>query len=381
MLFAARLRSRTAWQVGLAWIVSRLVLAAVVVVGARLLDVPGPSRVSGTGAWLLERFAWWDSWHYVRIAEVGYLPPGLPCCDQAFFPGYPLLMRLLAPVAGGSVVLAGLVISWIAGALAAVLLHRLGERQALGSGTWAVVFLAVAPFGVFLSAVYTESLFLALSLGAWLLAQHHRWWWAGVLAAGASTVRINGLFLVVALAVTYAVQLQADRRLRPRRDVLALGLGPLAVLAYFGYLAIRTGDAGAWQQAQSTGWVRQAAWPWQGLTAGWNAATSAHATDLVVSRWADLASVVAGLMLVLVLARLRRWDQAVLVALNVAVLVSSTMLTSSARYALTWFPAYLLLGELVARRPWRALRWGLAPLLFAALAVLSVQFGAHRWVG
>lgn len=381
MLFAARLRSRTAWQVGLAWIVSRLVLAAVVVVGARLLEVPVPSRVSGAGAWLLERFTWWDSWHYVRIAEVGYLPPGLPCCDQAFFPGYPLLMRLLAPVVGGSVVVAGLVISWGAGALAAVLLHRLAERQARGSGTWAVVFLAVAPFGVFFSAVYTESLFLALSLGAWLLAQRRQWWWAGLLAAGASTVRINGLFLVLALAVMYLLQLRSERRARPRPDVLALALGPLAVLAYFGYLAVRTGDAGAWQQAQSTGWVREVAWPWQGLAAGWDAATSARATDLVVSRWADLASVVAGVVLVVVLARLRRWDQAVLVGLNVAVLVSSTMLTSSARYALTWFPAYLLLGELAARRQWRVVRWGFAPVLFAALALLSVQFGAHRWVG
>src|SRR4051794_17271203 len=213
-----------AMRVAAAWCASRLVLGLVVVVVGLVQGVPGPERATGHGAWLLERFAWWDSWHYVRIAEQGYLPPGLPCCDQAFFPGYPALMAALAPLLGGSVLAAGLLVSWLAGGTAAALLHRLAEQQRPGSGRWAVALLAVAPFGIFLSAVYTEAVFLALALGAWLLAGRRRWWWAGVLAAGACAVRVNGLFLVAALAVTYVGQLRTDGERRPRRDVLALCL-------------------------------------------------------------------------------------------------------------------------------------------------------------
>ncbi len=73
------------------WLATRAALTVAVLVGSLLLHVDDALRRSHPGRWALERFVWWDSWHFLRIAEKGYLPPGLPCCDQAFFPGYPLL--------------------------------------------------------------------------------------------------------------------------------------------------------------------------------------------------------------------------------------------------------------------------------------------------
>jgi hypothetical protein len=367
--------------VGVLWCGSRALLAGLVVLWAWATGVAAPLLADDRGRWLAERFTWWDSWHYVRIAEVGYLPPGLPCCDQAFFPGYPVLMSVLAPLVGGSVILAGLLVSWVAGGAAASVLYRLAEEQARGSGRWAVVFLAVAPLGVFFTAVYTEALFLALSLGAWLLGRRRHWWWAGLVAAGACAVRVNGLFLVAALAVMYLVQLRDDGWRRPRLDALAVLLAPATTAAYLGYLAERTGHPDAWRAAQSTGWVREVAWPWEGLAAGWHAAWSARALDVTVARWADLICVVAGLALLLVLVRLRRWPEVVLMALNLAVLVCSTMLTSSARYALMWFPGYLVLAELAVRDRWRLLRWCVPLLCAPALVALSLAFASHHWIG
>ncbi|KQX61740.1 mannosyltransferase family protein [Angustibacter sp. Root456] len=362
------------------WAASRVSLAAFVVLAAYLLRFDTALRGHDAGRWLLERLTWWDTWHYVRIAERGYLPPGLPCCDQAFFPGYPLLMRLLSPLTGGSVAVAGLLISLVAGSVAAVLLWRVAELRTPGTGRDAVVFLAVAPFGVFLSAVYTESLFLALALGAWLAASRRRWWWAGALAAGTAAIRVNGLFVAAALAVMYVEQLRRDERRRPRVDVLALAAPGLVVLAFFGYLAWRTGSVRAWQDAQTTGWVRHAAWPWEGLSAGWAAIRSAHAPDLVVSRWADLLAVLGGIALVALLARWRRWPEATYVALSVAVLVCSTMLTSAPRYALTWFPGYVAAAELVRRRGFGWLRIAIPVACLPQLAALSLAFAAHLWV-
>ena len=362
------------------WLATRgLVLVAAVLV-APLLS--GQGRELHPAPWPLDRLAGWDTWHFTRIAERGYLPPGLPCCDQAFFPGYPALVRLLMPVTGGSALAAGLVVTLLAGLAAAVLLHRLARRLTGDERTarTAVLFLAVAPFGVYLTAVYSEALFLALSLGAWLAAERRRWWLAGAVAAGASLVRVNGLFLAAALAVLYLCQLRADGERRPRADILALGLPGLATAGYFGYLTARTGSLNAWQDAQVTGWDRHGAWPWEGLAAGWRHVQEPASLHLLVSRWADLLTVVVGLALVVVLLRLGRWAQATYVGLNVAVLVCSTTLVSAPRYALTWFPAYLLLAELAQRPGWRWLRGPSPVASAAAMVALTLVFATHRWV-
>jgi Mannosyltransferase (PIG-V) len=362
------------------WLASRLLVLAAAVLVAPLLS--GQGRELHPAPWPLDRLAGWDTWHFTRIAERGYLPPGLPCCDQAFFPGYPALVRLLMPLTGGSALAAGVVVTLVAGLAAAVLLDRLarlltGDEQAART---AVRYLALAPFGVYLTAVYSEALFLALSLGAWLAAERRRWWLAGAVAAGASLVRVNGLFLAAALAVLYLTQLLADGGRRPRADILALGLPALATAGYFGYLTARTGSLTAWQDAQVAGWDRHGAWPWQGLAAGWRHVQEPASLHLLVSRWADLLAVVAGLALVVVLARLGRWAQATYVGLNVAVLVCSTTLVSAPRYALTWFPAYLLVGELAQRPGWRWLRGPLPVASAAAMVVLTLLFAMHRWV-
>jgi hypothetical protein len=70
-------------QVALAWLGSRLLLMVSVLVVARVAGVGAERHPLASGVWLLDRFAYWDSYHFVRIAEAGYLPPGLGCCDQA----------------------------------------------------------------------------------------------------------------------------------------------------------------------------------------------------------------------------------------------------------------------------------------------------------
>jgi hypothetical protein len=352
-----------------------------VVLGSFLLGIDEGKRATG-GRWVLDRFTYWDSFHFTRIAERGYLPPGLPCCDQAFFPGYPLAVRALSPLTGGNAMLAGILISLAAGTVAAVMLWQLAIAQGLGPriAATAVVLLGVAPYGIFLAAVYSEALFLAVTVAAWWAAVTRRWWLAGVLAAAATAVRVNGMFLVAALAVMYLVQLREDRRRRPRTDLLALAL-PFAVLAaYFGYLRARTGAWNAWQAAQDAGWARRAAWPWTGLHAGWDAIASATSPDLVVSRWADLLSVVAGLLLLAALLWLRRWAEATYIALSVGVLVCSTMITSAPRYTLTWFPAYVLLAQLAHRRGWAWLRVAVPALCLPLMAALALTFSARLWV-
>ena len=377
------------------WWAGRAALFVGVVLSGYVLALPGPTRILGPGGWLAERFVWWDAFHFLRIADRGYLPPELPCCDQAFFPGYPFATRAAGLLLGRDWVAGGLLVTQLAASVAVVLLSVLarqpGSRAEGGAGGTvhalvgrnAVLLLAVTPFGLFLSSVYSEALFLALSLGAWLAGLRRRWWIAGVLAGLAAATRINGLFLAAALAVMYLAQLRADGRWRPRADVTALALPAVAVGAYFAYLHARTGSWNNWQEAQTLSWQRGLAWPWEGLRIGWHKLVTAPSHDLVVSRAADLLTAVGGIVFTLVLLWRRRWAEAVLVGLNVTVLVASTTLVSSPRYALTWFPAYLMAARWSARGRPAGGRWVLPAAVVLGvplLVVLSVTFSMHLWV-
>ena len=133
-------------------------------------------------------------------------------------------------------------------------LARLGGEV---TGPKAVLALLLSPYAVFLFAGYSETLFLAFALPAWLLAQQRRWEAATLCAMGATCVRVTGIFLAVALIVEFLV---ADRRWRLAPWLLTPFV---SVAGYTLYQWRRTGDWMAWQHAQQAGWGRSMVWPWK----------------------------------------------------------------------------------------------------------------------
>jgi hypothetical protein len=102
-----------------------------------------------------------DAIWYERIAHAGYYT----VAATRFFPLYPLLVHVGSWLTV-SPTIAGVLISLIALLVALALIHRLavlelGDRVA----NMTVELVAFGPLALFLSAVYTESLFLALSVG------------------------------------------------------------------------------------------------------------------------------------------------------------------------------------------------------------------------
>lgn len=376
-------RSGDLWRVAGWWLASRAVVMAAVLLVARLGGIGPETHPLRDGHWVLDRFAYWDSFHVIRIAEDGYFAPGRTCCDQSWFPVYPMLMRALRPVFLGSTVAAGIAISVVASTVAALVLWRLvldrtGSRPA---ARWAVVTLAAAPYAVFLVNVYTEALWLAAALAAWWAAQRRHWWLAGLAAALATGVRVNGLFLVLGLGFMYLMQMRDDRRRLPRLDCLALGLPLLSVFGYFAWLHAQTGSWRAWQQAQVVGWNRTFMWPWQSVPNEWSTIVHAPNGWLMTARAVDLACMVGALLLVVVVARWRQWDQLAYLVVSVGAILTSPNYGGTGRYALTWFPAYLALATF-AENP--RTRW--VPRLFAVLGVLLMVlvtcfFALRHWIG
>ena len=222
---------------------------------------------SGLADDVLSPLARWDTTWYLGIAEDGYDGGS----DTAFFPLYPLLVRLLVlPFASeGALLVSAYLVSLACFAGALWLLHRLVELELDRSTATAAVWLvALFPAAVYFGAPYAESLFLLTSVGAFYAARTERWAWAGVLAAAASATRSAGLVLLVPLVLLWLES-------RPRRasSLGWIALAPAGIAAYALYLGVEHGDALAFVDAQDA-WLREFAGPfvgvWDGAVAAWD---------------------------------------------------------------------------------------------------------------
>jgi Mannosyltransferase (PIG-V) len=358
------------------WFGSRVAVAVLALAGAWVV---ADATAGAVPSWL-GRWNRWDVGLFIKIARFGYggYPAHYP--DKgvvAFFPGEPLALRavhLLVP----NWTAAGLLLSLGAGAVASVALARIGALD-FGSdaGVRAVGFFVLSPYAVFLFAGYSEALFLALALPAWLAARRHRWAIAGLLAALAATVRITGVFLGAALVVQWLVEPGSPRR---RRDLGLCVLPWLATFGYFAYLRAITGDWGAWQHAQRDEWGRSFAWPWTALHTTWVAAGNpGQGAAYAWSFRAEIAAVFVGAALTVVLLVRRRWAEGVYVGGQLAALATSSFYLSVARASLLWWPLWVLLAGWATGARWVRITYlSLAPPLMAA-GVLAFTQG--HWVG
>lgn len=118
-----------------------------------------------------ETFAAWDSAWYLDIAQRGYVFQENAQSSIAFFPLYPLLIRAAASLFGGgerAFWVSAILLSYCSFFGALLLLHRLTDRllNDRAAARRAVLYAAVFPFSFPFTRIYTESLFLLLSLAS-----------------------------------------------------------------------------------------------------------------------------------------------------------------------------------------------------------------------
>lgn len=314
----------------------------------------------------------WDADLYAQIAESGYEPP-----LTVFLPLFPGLMRVLSPLLGGPIY-AGLFINLIAGLIAAVLIRRIAAHWGF-DGKWAVIALATAPTTVFMSAPYTESTFLALSMGAWLAALSGRYLLMGVLAALASITRINGFFLILALIVVLLSQ-----RVPLRKYAwFTVPLG--AILALLVYMRSFRGNWFEWRVAQEEGWNRELVSPLSALEKSWTAAIRNGSdpdfawfsyNEMFMARMEILAALVFVVAVVWLLVW-RKWPEALYVGLNAAVVLTSTYYFSLPRFLLVTWPIVILVGWLLFR--FTLARWAWVAVIVPISVLWTANYTFGHW--
>jgi hypothetical protein len=311
----------------------------------------------------------WDAYWYIDIAQNGYYLRGEGGqANVVFFPLYPLLMRGVGYVVGGNLVLAGWIVSSLFLALAAVILTRLAQEFHPDiDPILPVVFLLVYPTAFYLNVVYTESLFLFLSLAMVYCALRRNFPMAGVWAALASATRVAGVFLFVLFFIEF-VQANGWRTLVTRR-VWPLALAPLGALGFFIYHWIAFGDFFLFLKVQNT-FGRDF-----GMAVS-NYFVIRNNPDMVHTML-DLSYTAAVIILGLIALRQFRPSYGVYMLVSLAIELSSGTPLGIARYSMVMFPIYLTAASI--RSPVGRSAWLFGSTLLLAFNI--IRFVNHYWSG
>jgi hypothetical protein len=325
------------------WFVSRVVAITTLLVA--LPASAGSSR-------LRQLVTLYDGGFYFFIAEHGYGRLGIPQPRWAFFPGVPLVIRIVEQVLDPQLALfvveqlAFLVALW--GLL--VLARRHGSTRSAVLAVWA---LALFPAAFVFSLSYPSSLFLAATIWAFVLVEDRHDLAAGVVAAGTVLLRPNGFVVVIALAVA---------AWSARRIVLVALPGAVALLAWCSVCLAQTGDPLAFLTAKS----------------GWREITLVGALTGADGRGSALVH--AGLAVVgiaAVVLRRTHLPRAWLVLTALYVVPSFVLgMIGLGRYTNECFPCFVALGQLLAT--WKPRLAG-AALGLSACGLVLMSVAAARY--
>jgi Mannosyltransferase (PIG-V) len=337
----------------------------------------------------LSYWASWDGVHFIRIAQHGYVSEG----ETSFFPLYPLLMRPLTWL-GFSETFAGLLLSFVASFFVLLFFHELaralrGERVA----RLATVALALFPTALFLNAVYSEAVFLALSGGClWALYVERDPLNAGLLGYFAVLTRSFGVLLVLAIGWEW---------MRERREYGWGGLvgvvAPLIGLATYSFYLWRVARKPLLFNIAYERWGRSRKDPVTTLVRAFRHADDGvqylvhpgrlfGTTSLNPPFWVSntVGFATAVVLLALIAAAITRLPLGLLLYSVASTLVPMSLpnpglpLVGLPRYAVAVLPLFIVLGVGLARSRAFAAVWYTTSV---ALGVyLTLEFVTFRWV-
>lgn len=344
--------------------------------------------------YVLDVLARFDTGWLLGIADKGYsFSPNA----SAFFPLYPALVGVLGRALLDNFLLAAVAVSLTACAAAFVLLYRLGARLVGDdSALRSVLYLAIFPTSLFLGVAYTDSLYLMLTIAAFLFAERKQWLGAGVTSGLAILTRSSGIALLVALPL---LAWKSTRRLHAIAR-LAIAV-PIAAL-YPLYLWIDQGRPFIFLTAQREGWGRRVSslGPVTGIGRGLDAGfqgirqliagpNSTHrywnwATDTTTPRAAAISVFYALTLIVFAWLAVVAWRRlgapyGVFSVVSLLIPLSAPTqrwpLLSLPRFGLTVFPLFLALGLIGSR--WSAnavIIWSSAALAVVVITQWATYF-------
>jgi hypothetical protein len=338
-----------------------LVLASrvlIILIGSMALMLlrNGDGGLGQSLAWLWTK---WDSPHYLDIARHGYQNVNDARFFIVFFPLYPLLIRLFAAVLG-SYEWAGVVVANGSLLVAGFYLDRLVRLDfSRNIARTTVVLMLFGPFSFFLGTVYSDSLFLALSIMTFFYLRKADWIVAAVFGFLAAMTRNFGILLVVPAVIEFLLMTDFFQKIK-RKDFTGIktlvpeGLYLLGIPLGFGvFLLINKRVSGDWFKFaiyQQAHWSHRLRFFAANLVDTFNYLLSAKPCDRIVLWVPQSGAIILVLGLLFYGFRKIRLSYLVYMLLYLLVCLSTTWLISGSRYLMALFPVNLLLALLLSRR-------------------------------
>ena len=207
-----------------------------------------PYNVSGTHLTSLKDFIKFDSDFYLQIAENGYdnykMSEKHPAANFPFFPLYPLLISFIHTIAPLGYSLIGYILSNVFAILGLYFLYQIVMELTSESeiAKRAVIYMLLYPASIYLSLIYTESLFIFLSTMTVYFLLKKKIGLSILFASISSITRIPG----IANLLLIAFYLFRESGFNIRKIKLKywgwLILSGMPLLSFFTYMWAHTGD-------------------------------------------------------------------------------------------------------------------------------------------
>lgn len=340
-------------------------------------------------------FVTWDAQSYLSIAEHGY--PDSVEGEQgmllAYYPLFPFLIRAVSMMFLLPFPVAGFVLTTALSLGSVVLLYHIVKKQWNERVAFVSALLLLAfPTSFSLHLVYSESLFLALALLAWMAcmriakARGMSTFWLGVLCVAAALLPLTrpmGVFVLMPLLILI---LQAPSWPRLRRVLVCIVVSASMLLGFVAYLAIMQHAAGrpdagfiAQQYFVSQNDVDALLHPFQWVRTQFFSTQLTLAHIPGTSVWDRLVFVLFVTSCICMFRRLQTawWVYAVSVGF---LPVLSGNLMSFPRYLVVVFPFFVWIALCADARGWSAhARW-VTLLLFIGQLILLALHSSGYWI-
>lgn len=364
------------WMIITLFITSRLVM----------FTVFGITRSDFSLGGFAQSLCQWDCNWYLRTVQFGYdlAPHGHPAGDAAnwaFFPVYITMVAWVWKILPISPEGAGLLVSNAAalacGFLAAILIP---ERRAVLAFCTILYF---GPFSFYFASVYTESVFVLLTLICLYFLSKRRYLAAAASAALLSGTRAVGVFMVLTIVASalrdhiadgHSIRSFPQAVLNNPSLVLAIFLAPVGLFAYMAYLHVHVGDGLGFSHIQRA-WGREIGNPFTTLMQGLAAADLRElAHGRMSTLWCSLWSLI-GLGFTGYMIWRRQAPEAIFVLFCILIPLS-TGVASMPRYIVGAAPLLVGLTQLIARSR-TSTAVALPVLTIANLPLLAMWASGH----
>lgn len=330
----------------------------------------------------------WDSPHYIYLAENWYVNEGTAKIFIAFYPLYPFLMKILNFFTQNSI-LSGIIISNVCNCFASYYLYKLVSIDFDDKTAFAAVkYMLIFPFSFFFGIVYTESLFMMLSIMCFYYLRKNNWLLAGFFGFLSAVTKNQGIILFAPAVVEVLMSLKIQNIRYALENKKRLFIEFLKKITYiipiplgFGaYLTLNKLVTGSWfkfLEHQSSYWHHNFNLIHDTLKYHFDYMTRESYSGLTkVSIWfPQLALIFIVVLLMIYAFRKVRGSYILYMLLYTVMIYSTTWLISGGRYLLCLFPVHILIAIMSRKSKYMDFALTFTSLVFLGYYTISFLQG------